>query len=86
MRLVWTGEALRDLEGIAHRAPRAAGHVFEAVSWLARQPFPHAFRRVVDTADEHVLTVPPYVVIYALHGDELEVLTIEDSRRRSEPW
>ena len=65
---------------------RAAGHVFEAVSWLARQPFPHAFRRVVDSADAHVLTVPPYVVIYARRGDEVEVLTIEDSRRRKEPW
>jgi hypothetical protein len=41
---------------------------------------------VVDSADAHVLTVPPYVVIYARRGDEVEVLTIADSRRRKEPW
>ncbi len=84
MRIDWTDEALADLEGVAARAPRAARRVYTMIGWLAGQPFPHAFRRVLDRPDEHVLTVPPYVVIYALHGDDLEVLAIEDSRRLHE--
>ena len=85
MRVTWTDEALEDLTGIVERAPRAARRVYMMIGWLGGQPFPHAFRRVVDRPGEHVLTIPPYVVIYSLRGDSLEILAIEDSRRLSEP-
>ncbi len=45
------------------------------------------YRRVeLGRLDEHVLSVPPHAVFYAVKGDELTVLTIIDSRRRREPW
>jgi plasmid stabilization system protein ParE len=86
LRLVWTDEALADLENIAERAPRAAEHVLDAVEWLVEIPFPGMFRRLTERPEEHVLTVPPYVVFYRVAGDELEVLTIEDGRRRRTAW
>ena len=86
MKLLWSDESLSDLEGIAERAPRAAVHVYEAIRWLARQPFPHAFRRIEGRPGEHVLSVAPYVVFYAVDDNTIVVLTIEDSRRRREGW
>ena len=86
MRLVWTDEALDDLEAIAERAPRAAEHVLDAVEWLVEVPFPAMFRRLSERPEEHVLSVAPYVVFYRIAGDELEVLAREDSRRRRSDW
>ena len=82
MRVLWEEQALADLEEIADRAPRAAAHVYERVRWLADAAFPHAFRRLADDRDEHVLSVRPYIVLYAVEGDELIVLGIDDARRR----
>jgi hypothetical protein len=37
-------------------------------------------------AGQHVLFVPPYVVFYAMEGDQLTVLTVTDARRLRRPW
>lgn len=81
MRLVWSERALGDLEGIAARAPRAAGHVFDNVAWLVASPLPGMFRRVEDSPVEHVLVVAPHVVVYRVDGDALTVLRVLDGRR-----
>ena len=86
MSLRWEDRAVDDLEEIARRAPRAAAHVYEAVAWLASQPFPRAFRHLPGSVDEHILTVAPYVVIYRVVGDSVVVRAIADVRRRQEPW
>lgn len=48
--------------------------------------FPGAFRRLATDRPEHVLSVPPYIVIYRIDGDELSVFALEDARRRREEW
>ena len=86
MRVLWEDQALADLEAVADRAPRSAAHLYEAVRWLAGQRFPGAFRRLARDRPEHVLSVPPYIVIYRVDGDQLSVLALEDARRRREGW
>jgi hypothetical protein len=56
------------------------------VRWLSRQRFPAAFRRLAIDRPEHVLSVPPYIVIYRVDGDDLSVLALEDARQRREEW
>jgi len=86
VRLVWSEAALADLEGIVARAPRAAGHLYEAVGWLQSQPFPGMFRRLRDRPNEHVLPLPPRAIFYVVEGDTITVLRIVDGRQRREPW
>jgi hypothetical protein len=86
VRVLWEDRALADLEAIADRAPRAAAHLYEAVRWLSRQRFPAAFRRLAVDRPEYVLSVPPYIVIYRVDGDDLSVLALEDARQRREEW
>jgi hypothetical protein len=87
LRLPWSSEALAGLEAIAERAPRGAAHLVEAVEWLVASPFPGMHRRSADRPEgQHVLSVPPYVVFYAIEGDELTVLTVTDARRLRRPW
>jgi len=86
LRLRWADEALSDLEAVADQAPRAAEHLLDAVEWLVESPFPAMYRRLEERRGEHVLTVPPYAVFYRIDGDELLVLTVEDSRRRPTAW
>ena len=86
MRVLWEDRALVDLEAIAERAPRSAAHLYEAVRWLSGLRFLGPFRRLATDRPEHVLLVPPYIVIYRIDGDELIVLALEDARRRREEW
>ncbi len=86
MRLLWSEDALRDLEVIADRAPRAAHHVYDSVRWLAGQQFAHLFRPIVGRPGEHIMSVPPYVVFYGVDGDAIIVLTIKDGRQVRDPW
>ena len=87
MRLLWSTEALDGLEDVAARAPRGAAHLVEAVEWLVASPFPGMHRILTgQLKDQHVLSVPPYVVFYAIEGDQLTVLTVTDARRRRRPW
>jgi hypothetical protein len=43
-------------------------------------------RRVEGRPGEHALSEPPHVVFYTVQGDDVTVLSIEDSRQRREPW
>jgi hypothetical protein len=75
LRLVWSSEALAGLENVAERAPRGAAHLVEAVEWLVDSPFPSMHRLLTGRQQgQHVLSVPPYVVFYAIEGDQLTVL------------
>lgn len=87
MRLHWSTEALAGLEAVAERAPRGAAHLVEAVEWLVASPFPGMHRLLTGRREgQHVLSVPPYVVFYAIEGDQLTVLTVTDARRLRRPW
>jgi len=86
VRLTWSEAALADLEGIVLRSPRTAGHLYEAVGWLQRQPFPGMFRRLRDRPNEHVLPLPPHAIFYIVEGDTINVLRTVESRQRREPW
>jgi hypothetical protein len=84
LRLLWSSEALAGLEDIAERAPRGAAHLVEAVEWLVDSPFPAMHRVLTGRRQaQHVLSVPPYVVLYGFEGDQL---TVTDTRRRRQPW
>jgi hypothetical protein len=82
LRLHWSSEALGRLKAIAGRAPRGAAHLLEAVEWLVASPFSGMHRGLAGRPGQQVLSVPPYVVFYAIEGDELTVLTRD---RRSPP-
>jgi hypothetical protein len=82
----WTDRAVDDLARIVRRAPRSAAHVFAAVTWLSTSPFPRAFRRYVDGDDERVLSVPPYIVVYSVVGDDVVIRAVLDSRRSGADW
>jgi plasmid stabilization system protein ParE len=86
VRVPWSEDALLDLEDIADRAPRAAHHVYDSVRWLAVQQFARLFRPVIGRPGEHVMSVPPYVVVYGVDGDAITVLTIKDGRQVQDPW
>jgi hypothetical protein len=43
-------------------------------------------RGLAGRTGQHVLSVPPYVVFYAIEGDERTVLTVTDAPRRRQPW
>jgi plasmid stabilization system protein ParE len=90
VRLLWSDEALADLDEVARRAPRQARWVHAAIEALADAPFPGMYRQLEGRPDEHVLSVPPYAVFYLITGPlagvQLVVLRIRDSRRRRESW
>ena len=86
MRLVWSDESLRDLRDIFERAPVQARRIHLLTEGLRDAPFPGMYRRVPERPGEHVLSVPPYAVFYAIDGDIVTISTIIDARRRREPW
>jgi len=87
VRLSWSDEALADLESIAERAPVQAGRVVSSVERLVQLPLPGMHRRLAGgRGDEHVLTVPPHVVLYTIDGETLNVVAILDARRQHQRW
>jgi addiction module RelE/StbE family toxin len=89
-RVVWTDEALRQLELIhayieqfdQRAAQRFAARLVAASESLAE--FPHRGR--LDGPDVRALTiVPPYVVLYRRTGDDVIIADIRHGRRRREP-
>lgn len=86
MRLIWSDRSLDDLRDLHDRAPVQARRVQALTEGLRDLPFPGMYRRVVEEPGEHVLSVPPQAVFYAVEGDSMTVLRIVDSRRRQEPW
>ncbi len=87
MRLLWSDDALADLERVARRAPVQASRVVDAVDRLAGLPSPAMHRRIRNGGpDEHLLTVTPHVVLYSVGDDTITVIAVMDGRRRVEPW
>jgi plasmid stabilization system protein ParE len=86
VRIRWEDGAVDDLAEIARRAPRAAAHVYEAIVWLGSIPFPSAFRQFGEKVDERAYTVPPYVVVYRVVGDDIVIDAIFDARRYEQGW
>jgi plasmid stabilization system protein ParE len=87
LRLLWSDDALADLERVARRAPVQATRVVGAVERLAALPFPAMHRRIrYGRPDEHLLTIAPHVVLYNVRDDTLTVIAVVDGRRHVEPW
>lgn len=83
-RILWSPQALRDLEGIrdyvAADSPRYAALVIERIvhSVERLQDFPRSGRIVPERSDPNVreVIVRPYRVVYRLRGDQAEVVTV----------
>jgi plasmid stabilization system protein ParE len=83
LRLDWSDAALRQLEIIVIRAPVQAGQVLSEIERLVSLPFPSRYRRLHGGREnEHVLPVPPHVVIYTVDANRsVRVLAVVDGRR-----
>jgi plasmid stabilization system protein ParE len=87
LRLLWSDDALADLDQVARRAPVQATRMVDALERLASLPFPAMHRRIRDgRPDEHLLTVAPHVVLYSVRDDTLTVIAVMDGRRQVEAW
>lgn len=83
MRLRWTDVAVQDLTSIcdyiqqnsAAAARRVATSIHEQIGFLAQFPESGRTGRKPETR-ELVLSRLPYLVIYRLHGDAIEILRI----------
>lgn len=92
-RLIWTTQALEDVEAIcqfiARDAPRYAQvfatQVFEAVERL--QTFPKAGRSVPEVGQENIREIihGNYRIIYRLTNDVIQILTVYHSSRLLDP-
>jgi hypothetical protein len=82
VRVLWEDRALADLEAsqTGRRGPPPT-----STRRCAGSPG-SGFRRLAIDRPEHVLSVPPYIVIYRVDGDDLSVLALEDARQRREEW
>jgi addiction module RelE/StbE family toxin len=92
-RLIWTTQALEDVEAIcqfiARDAPRYAQvfatQVFEAVERL--QTFPKSGRSVPEVGQENIREIihGNYRIIYRLTNDVIQILTVYHSSRLLDP-
>ena len=92
-RLIWTTQALEDVEAIcqfiARDAPRYAQvfatQVFEAVERL--QTFPESGRSVPEVGQENIREIihGNYRIIYRLTNDVIQILTVYHSSRLLDP-
>lgn len=89
MRVVWDPKALERLEAlgtfIARDSPLAAvrtvERVFNAVDDLATSPFLGRAGRVAGTR-EFVVQRTPYMVVYRVRGELVEILAIQHGAQR----
>ncbi len=91
MRILWTSEALSDLEEILayyylEASPRTAAAVEERITREieALPPFPERIRDSdrVPGARELVVKKLPYVVFVQILGDEIVVLNVVHTKRK----
>jgi len=84
MRIEWTGDALADFEHISKwiesertlsLANRICRRVYEAVQALRRQPSLGRAGRVAGTG-ELVVTGTPWIAVYRVKSDTIQVLRI----------
>ena len=89
MRLVWTRPAARDLEfdrrlhfpGKSTAAERAVNRISDAAANLADFPRLGRQGRVADTR-ELVISSTPFIVVYRIRKDRVEILAVYHSARR----
>ena len=89
MRIRWDPKALDRLEAVGHYAarsrPNAADRtverIFEAVDGLADFPFRGRPGRITDTR-ELVIRQTPYIVVYRVRGQVIEVLAVQHTAQR----
>ena len=92
MKVLWTEDALRDLDDIAaylleHHpaiAAKVGARIESAVAWIAR--WPEGARRASGHHDVRVFFLGryPYRIFYRVIGDTVEVLHVHHAAR--EPW
>lgn len=92
MKVIWTEDALRDLDEIATYlsihyptvAPAVEQRIRTAVAWIAR--WPEGARRSAKPEGVRVFTLGryPYRIFYRVAGDVVEILHIHHAARR--PW
>ena len=87
MRLVWSRQALAQLERLADRAPGQAVAVYDAMRWMADLGA-SSLGRPVQGRNERYWPVPPQGVFYRISKDgrDLIVVAVRDARRRRRPW
>ena len=83
-QIVWSPQALRDIESIrmyiAEDSPRVAelvvGRIIQAVERLRN--FPESGRKVPERNDPEIreVIVPPYRVVYRVRGGTVEIATV----------
>ena len=90
MRVVWTDAALDDVEAtynyIARFNPFAARRVAEAIviAGDSLATFPHRGRRGIEPGIRELSVVHPYVLIYRVRDDSVEIVRVwHGSRNRS---
>lgn len=92
MKVVWSRRAIRDLTNarrfIARNNPSAANeaalHVIDAVDTLSRQPQIGRSGRI-DGTREYVVAGTPYILIYRVRKQRLDLLHVYDSRQAWPP-
>ena len=91
-RLIWTGQALNDLAAIRayiaeHNPVAAAGvaaRIALATARIAEMPLIGRHGKVAGTREWPVRRTP-YLVIYRVAADEVEITTVRHSARRWPP-
>ena len=88
MRVVWTVPAVRDVwrahAYLLEFNPRAAQRIAEALfdAGDSLEEFPYRGRPVRGTAMRELLSVDPYVIRYAVVGDDVVILRVRHGARR----
>lgn len=91
MRVVYTDEALRDIDDILDWlsehyptvAPAVSRRIEQVVARIAA--WPHSARFVPDRANVHAVPLGryPYVVFYRIEANAIEILYVHHAARRS---
>jgi toxin ParE1/3/4 len=89
LRIIWSCRALLNLDAIGHylgehdpgAAVRTLEAIAESVGRLASRPFRGRVGRIARTR-ELVIVRTPYIAVYRIRGDGLEILAVIHGARR----
>jgi toxin ParE1/3/4 len=90
MRVVWAPEARRRIHEIWHfialdnpaATDRMITRLVTATEKLAR--YPHLGRPGRENSRELVVAGTPFIVVYRIHGEEVQIVTVLHGAQRSE--
>lgn len=92
MNLSWTDPALVDLAGIdhwlsEHADPQVAIHQIEQIRTRARglRDFPKIGQQVGAASRSVAVQKTPYIVVYRIHDDLIEILRVHHNRQDWRP-